>query len=95
MQTVYSNPDKFLIENGFKFEPQAGAHISNTGGIEIMLNNSCDGLYYRINYGQDLSKAAIIEAEIETSQDEENEEETISFFMQGQIKWNLNEFIKF
>jgi hypothetical protein len=36
-----------------EFKPHAFITISNHGGIEIMLNRSNDGVYYRFSYGQD------------------------------------------
>lgn len=57
-----------------EFTPNAFIALSNLGGIEIMLNRSCDGVYYRFNYGQDnLQDEHIYEAEIEYTLDEEPE----------------------
>jgi hypothetical protein len=48
-----------------KFKPEAFITLSNLGGIEIMINDSVDGVYYRFNYGQDnLEDEPILEAEI-------------------------------
>jgi hypothetical protein len=46
------------------FKAHATRHLSNTGGIELMLHDSGDGVYYRYNYGQDLTKEEIYEAEL-------------------------------
>lgn len=44
--------------------------LTNTGGIEIMINTSQDGVYYRFNYGQaDLQGEEIFEAEIQYDQE--------------------------
>lgn len=47
-----------------QFKPHGAAHLTNTGGIEIEFSRDADGLRYRFNYGQDLDKEPIIEAEI-------------------------------
>jgi hypothetical protein len=53
-----------------EFKPHAFITESNSGGIEIMLNHSCDGIFYRWNYGQDnLDKEEIFEAEIQYDQE--------------------------
>lgn len=55
-----------------EFKPHAYITESNSGGIEIMLNRSNDGLYYRWNYGQnDLVNTEIFEAEIQYDQEGE------------------------
>jgi hypothetical protein len=49
-----------------EFKPHAFITLSNFGGIEIMLNRSNDGLFYRFNYGQDnLEDEFIYEAKID------------------------------
>lgn len=48
-----------------EFKAHGAKHLTNTGGIEIMFNESQDGVYYRYVYGQDLSKEPIYEAEIQ------------------------------
>ena len=48
-----------------EFTPHAFITLSNSGGIEIMLNRSNDGVYYRFNYGQNLDNEFIYDAEIE------------------------------
>lgn len=58
--------------------------ISNTGGIEVMLNRSNDGVYYRFTCGEeDLSKEPIYEAELIAApvenQDDENDETEMGF----------------
>lgn len=53
------------------FTPHAFITDSNVGGIEIMLNKSNDGVFYRWNYGPDLSKEEIFEAEIQFDQEGE------------------------
>ena len=55
-----------------EFVVHAYITTSNCGGIEIMLNRSNDGAYYRFNYGQDdLENEVIYEAEIEYDNTEE------------------------
>lgn len=55
-----------------EFTPHAFITLSNCGGIEIMLNRSADGVYYRFNYGQDnIQDEEIFEAEIEYDNDED------------------------
>jgi hypothetical protein len=53
------------------FVVHGARHISNTGGIELMVNRSNDGVYFRYNYGQDLTKEPIYEAELVDDQDGE------------------------
>lgn len=56
-----------------EFKPHAFIALSNHGGIEIMLNRSNDGVYYRFNYGQDnLDQEEIFEAEIDYFDLDEN-----------------------
>lgn len=48
-----------------QFTPHAFITLSNLGCIEIMLNRSNDGVYYRFNYGQDnIENEEIFESEI-------------------------------
>jgi len=55
-----------------EFTPHAFITISNMGGIEIMLNRSADGVFYRFNYGQgNLQDEHIYDAEIEYTLDDE------------------------
>ena len=58
-----------------QFTPHAFITLSNHGGIEIMLNRSNDGVYYRFSYGNDLSKEDIFDAEILYSEEEGKEGE--------------------
>lgn len=63
-----------MTNNEFKLH--AVITLSNMGGVEIMLNNSNDGVYYRFNHGQDnLHNEEIFEAEILYSEEEEREGE--------------------
>ena len=48
-----------------EFTPHAFITLCNNGCIEIMLNRSNDGVYYRFNYGQNLESEYIYDAEIE------------------------------
>ena len=60
------------------FTPHAFITISNTGGLEIMLNRSNDKVYYRFSYGQDnIENEEIFESEIfyGYKDDDENEED--------------------
>jgi hypothetical protein len=53
-----------------EFKPHAYITLTNCGGIELMLNRSNDGVYYRFSYGQDdFDSDEIFEAEIEYDQD--------------------------
>ena len=64
-----------------EFTPHAFITLSNLGGIEIMLNHSNDGVYYRFNYGQDnLQDEYIYEAELEYKTDNEDSEDVESGF---------------
>jgi hypothetical protein len=71
-----------------QFQPHGARHYTNTGGAEIMLNRSQDGIYYRLNYGQDLSQEIIYEAEI--IQDQEGESYFLNHHQEPEY---LNEFI--
>ena len=68
------------------FRVDGSTHISNTGGIEVELDPSGDGLRYRIHTGEGYTEP--VEAEIEY--DEEGE----PYFMHGEIKWELNNFMR-
>lgn len=64
-----------------EFIPNAFITLTNTGGIEIMLNRSGDGLFYRFNYGQsDLENEYIYDAEIDYVSEEEGEEAEAGFW---------------
>jgi hypothetical protein len=68
-----------------EFTPHAFITLSNCGGIEIMLNRSCDGVYYRFNYGQDnLESEEIFEAEIAYKLSEDEDEDTDTGFFHGE-----------
>jgi hypothetical protein len=68
-----------------EFTPHAFITLSNFGGIEIMLNRSCDGVYFRYNYGQDnLETEEILEAEILTSDEKDRDGE--SYFIHNNGK---------
>lgn len=57
-----------------EFKPDAHITTSNMGGVEIMLNKSCDGVYYRFNYGQNnLEQEEIFEGEILYSDEEDRD----------------------
>lgn len=47
-----------------QFTPHGATHLTNTGGIEIELSRDGEAVRYRYNYGQDLVKEEIVEAEI-------------------------------
>ena len=67
-----------------KFTTHAFITLSNCGGIEIMLNDSNDGVFYRFNYGQDnLDKEEIFESEILFSDEEEREGEAYFIHNKG------------
>ena len=82
------------------FTPHAFITVSNTGGIEVMLNRSCDGVFYRFNYGQDLEKEEIFESEIVYLYNEDHEgdnEEGNPGFYHGEsedIFYSLNEAMR-
>ncbi len=81
------------------FTPHAFITLCNTGGIEIMLNRSNDGVFYRFNYGQDLTKEDIFEAEIVYlyGEDTESNEDANAGFYHGEdesIFYSLNEAMK-
>lgn len=66
------------------FTPQAFITLSNSGGIELMINHSGDGVSYRFNYGQDnLDKEEIFEAPITYlygEDTESNEDANVGFY---------------
>lgn len=70
------------------FKPSGTIPISNHGGAEIMLNNSQDRVHYRFNFGQDLEKEEIMEAEIQDDQEGE------PYFISGRTIYYLNQMIK-
>jgi hypothetical protein len=79
------------------FIPHAYITLSNCGGIELMLTRSNDGVFYRFNYGQDLTTTEIFEAEIVYINDEDNEDVSEAGFYHGEdesIFYSLNEAIK-
>lgn len=79
------------------FIPHAYITLSNCGGIELMLNRSNDGLFYRYNYGQDLNTTEIFEAEIVYINEENNEDVSEAGFYHGEdesIFYSLNEAMK-
>jgi hypothetical protein len=83
--------------NSKEFTAQAYEPISNVGGLEIMLNRSNDGVFYRFNYGQDIENEEIFEAEIEYGQEDDednNSEEIRAFFRHGETKYFLDRFMK-
>lgn len=83
------------------FTVHGAAHISNTGGIEIELHPSGDGLRYRLNYGQDLENEPIIEAEIEYLPNPDLDETSEDYFGpafyvgegENKVIWFLSEFM--
>lgn len=79
-----------------EFTPHAFITISNCGVIEIMLNRSNDGVYYRFNYGQDnLDKEEIFEAEIEYSEyEDESFSESQPYFNHNNRLYFLNEAMR-
>lgn len=70
-----------------RFKAEVYLQESNFGGIELMMNVSGDGVYYRWSYGQDLTKELIYEAEIEN-------DDTGAYFMHGDTRYDLNNFMK-
>lgn len=88
-----------MLHNEFKAD--AYLTLSNTGGIEIMLNRSNDGVYYRFNYGQDnLQDEEIYESEIFYGYSDEDtvNDATFPYFIHESEnedrKYFLNEFIR-
>jgi hypothetical protein len=77
-----------------EFTPHAHITLSNAGGIEIMLNRSNDGVYYRFNYGQDLTKEKIYEKEILYTAPESEDEESQPYFKHRNTKYFLSEAMR-
>lgn len=81
-----------------EFTPQAFITLSNYGGVEIMLNRSNDGVYYRFNYGQDnLQDEEIFEAEIVHLTGDKDEDARNSGFYHGEdedIFYSLSEAMR-
>ena len=78
-----------------EFTPHATITLCNSGGIEIMLNRSNDGVYYRYNYGNDLEKEEIYESEIfYTSPTDEHEDSEAYFTNTTGTQYFLNEAMK-
>lgn len=80
-----------------EFIPHAILTLSNTGGIQLMVNNSCDAVYYRFITDEDSIKTAeIFEAEIRYS----DEEDSRAYFVHGvegrtdTTEYNLSDFLK-
>jgi hypothetical protein len=74
-----------------EFKAHASTHISNTGGIEIMIHPSGDGLYYRFVPDRD---EEVFEAEIQYKDDEDDPNNTIAYFMHGECEYRLDEFMR-
>jgi len=83
-----------------EFTPHAFITLSNYGGIEIMLNRSNDGVFYRFNYGQDnLQDEQIFDAEIVYlyGEDTESREDANAGFYHGEdesIFYSLNDAMR-
>ena len=79
-----------------EFTPHAFITLSNLGGIEIMLNRSNDGVYYRFNYGQDnLQEEEIFESQIFYGYNEDDESNP--YFIHGEdetILYHLSEAMR-
>ena len=68
--------------------------ISNTGGVEVMINESQDGVYYRFLYGGD-EEPEIFEAEIIYEPDEDDPAgDFIPGFMHGEIFYPLTKCVR-
>ena len=74
--------------NYSEFTAHAYKCTSNHGGIEIMLNDSGDGVYFVDNYGQD--NKVVEESEIFYDDDEEGS----AYFLNGEDKEYLDEYLK-
>lgn len=72
--------------NPADFKAHGYTHVSNTGGIEVMIDLRNDGVYYRFVPDSDNE---IFEAEIEYNEDGE------AFFMHGEVEYMLNEFMAY
>ncbi len=81
-----------------EFTTHAFITISNCGGIEIMLNKSNDGVYYRYNYGQDnLESEEIFEAEIKYTFSTDENEDSAAYFEHSEdsnVRYFLNEAMR-
>lgn len=81
-----------------EFTPQAGTHITNTGGIEVMLSEDGAGIFYRYTSGGD-EPGEIKEAEVQYfDQDTDGEifEETRpGFETDHKCRFYLDEMIRF
>lgn len=79
-----------------EFTPHAFIALSNMGGIEIMLNHSNDGVYYRFNYGQDnLENEEIFESQIFFGYNESDESNPYFIHNEDEsILYHLSEAIK-
>ena len=80
-----------------EFKPQAYITLSNSGGIELMVHNSGDGVYYRYNYGQDLTNEEIFEAPIVYLSPESEDGEGNTGFYHNEdesIFYSLNEAMR-
>lgn len=80
------------------FIPHAATHITNTGGIEIMLNESNDGVFYRYSFGGS-EPEEINEAEIEYFYEDTDgevfEEGRPGFETNQNYRFYLDEMIKY
>lgn len=77
-----------------QFEADGYMTISNTGGIEIQLNNSGDGCRYRFNPDPENE---VFDAEIIYQPDpdsDENEPELVPGFLHGEIFYKLGDFMR-
>jgi hypothetical protein len=80
--------------NNTEFTPHAHIALSNSGGIEIMLNRSNDGVYYRFVNCNVLKEAKIYEKEILYSYPLNDEEESRPYFKHGHTRYYLDEAMK-
>ena len=94
MQTTYKNHAYFTEQTGLNFKCHAATHISNTGGIEIMLTKDNEGVYFRILYGQDPDTAEIHEADLMYIDSDQDPEQTEPYFLHGETTWYLNKFMR-
>lgn len=79
-----------------EFTPHASITLSNVGGIEIMVNRSADGVYYRFNHGQDnLQDEPIEEAEILYTLSDIEEEDNRAYFEHNGTAYFLDQAIKY
>lgn len=85
-----------------EFTPHAAITLSNNGGIEIMVNQSGDGVFYRFNYGQyDIESEVIFEAEIDywmADSEDDSSTDNAAFFTHGDgdnaCRYFLNEAMR-